>query len=140
MTTRSKDIGTRAESALVKYLRSEGFPLADRIPLKGDGDCGDVSDGTGALIFQSKAGHAAENAGDAQIARWIEEVHVQQANARADLGILVVKRKSYGLNRMGKWHAFIRGPLTLGGPWLTQRFLLEELVLHLRDQGYGDPL
>lgn len=140
MTNRPKRIGTSGETALVRYLRANGMPLADRLALHGSKDIGDVGDGTGSIIFEVKSGKAAENAGDQKIADWIEETQTEQDNARADWGILVVKRAGYGDTRVGKWWAIVRGPLTLGGPWLTQRFLLEELVLHLRDQGYGDPL
>ena len=38
MVTRSKDIGTRAETAVVRYLAAHGFPAAERRALHGATD------------------------------------------------------------------------------------------------------
>lgn len=138
--SRSKDIGTRAETAVVKYLRANGFPLADRLPLKGSKDIGDVGDGTGAVVFEIKAGRAAETASDKQIGLWLEETLTEKDNAHADHGVLVVKRAGKGEAQVGKWWAIVWSPAVLGGPFLTQRYLLEEYLQHLRYSGYGDPL
>ncbi len=35
MTTRSKEIGTAAETVVVRAARARGFPLADRLTLTG---------------------------------------------------------------------------------------------------------
>ena len=42
MVTRSKDIGTRAEAAVVRYLCANGWANAERRALRGSADWGDV--------------------------------------------------------------------------------------------------
>lgn len=136
--TKSKALGTAAETALVRYLQAHGFPYAERRALHGSMDLGDVT-GTPGIVWECKAGKAAETASDGQIALWIEETQVEQANAHADHGVLVVKRKGKGEAQVGCWWAIVRGPLMgADGPWVTQRLYLDEYVQWLHSRGYGD--
>lgn len=137
MTNKSKNLGTSAETAVVRWLRQNGFPQAERRALHGNVDLGDVT-GIPGVVIEIKAGKAAETASDKQIGLWVEETLVEQANAHADHGVLVVKRKGKGEAQVGSWWAIIRAPLGGEGPWVTQRLYLDEYVEYLRRLGYGD--
>lgn len=91
MTRRPKDIGTAAETAVVRYLVAHGFPLAERRAPHGSTDLGDVT-GTPGIVWEVKAGDAAKNASDNQIAAWMDETEIERANANAAFGFLIVQR------------------------------------------------
>lgn len=88
---RPKDIGTRAESAVVAFLKVNGFPLAERRALHGGTDLGDIT-GTPGLVWEVKGGEAAKTASDGQIAAWLDETERERTNAGAAYGFLVVAR------------------------------------------------
>ena len=92
MSARPKDIGTRAESAVVKYLAANGWPNAERRALHGNVDLGDVT-GTPGLAWEVKGGEAAKTASDNQIAAWFQEAQLEAANAGARFGFLVAARR-----------------------------------------------
>jgi hypothetical protein len=142
--SKSKQIGTTAETWLVKYLKSEGFSDADREPLRGKLDTGDVR--TAGVCWEVKAGATAKGASDGLVASWLAETEAERVNAGADLGVLVMARASYGEKRVGQWWAVV--PLWaflelhevgLGpGPTEPVRVHLATLVGLLKDAGYGD--
>lgn len=112
--SKAKQKGTLAESALVKYLRGHGFPLAERRALTGQFDQGDVT-GTPCLAWEVK------NHRTYKFAAWVKETEVERINAKADYGILVVK------------------PVGVGKPedfWAMMP--LAFMVDLLREAGYGD--
>jgi len=137
---RSKDIGTAAESAVVKYLRENGFGGAERRALRGALDCGDIT-GCGPLVIEVKAGAAAMNASDGQVEKWLEETETERDNAGADLGVLVLKRRGKG--SAGDWWAIQRewvfGPLSHVYRY-PARWMLKDWVIKTRADGYGDSL
>src|SRR5690625_4971284 len=90
--SRPRDIGTRAETAIVRTARQFGFPHAERKPLYGSRDQADVALCPGVLI-ESKAGKAAETASDNQIGEWMGEAEASRVNAGAAFCFLVTKRK-----------------------------------------------
>ena len=92
MTRRPKDIGTAAESAVVKVLREHGFPHAERRALHGSIDLGDIT-GTPGLVWEVKGGDAAKDASDNQIANWMDEAQTEAGNAGATYGFLIVARR-----------------------------------------------
>lgn len=155
---RSKAKGTAAESAVVTFLRANGFPHAERRALAGADDLGDVLV-TAGVIVECKAGAAAEQASDGQIAAWLDETERERVNANAALALLVTKRKGKGAANAGQWWAHLRGvalrriglhPLVgfalddlraLGAlDGLTIRLTLADAVTLLRAAGYGTPL
>lgn len=151
MTNRPKAIGTATESAVVAYLRTDGFPHAERRALAGFTDLGDIT-GTPLVVWEVKGGHAAETASDAQIRAWLQETERERANARADIGILITKRKAIGAQRAGHWwaHMTLGTVLDLSGKPTSEidpdimhvpvRLLLVDAVHLLRAAGYGDPV
>ena len=88
--TASKQKGTAFETLVVRYLRENGFPYAERAPLAGNKDRGDIT-GTPGLVWECK------NAKTHRLGEWIEETQVEASNAGPDwYGILVVKRPRHG--------------------------------------------
>jgi len=144
--TRSKDIGTSAETATVRWLREHGWPAAERRALTGALDCGDIA-GTPGICWEIKSGRAAEVASDGQILAWLMETEAERLNAGADIGILVTKRTSYGPARAGAWWAHLAlstwdclYEVPTPRPWdpaLSLRLRLDTVVPILHAAGYG---
>lgn len=108
--------GTAAESALVRFLQSRGWPYAERRALAGAKDKGDVT-GTPGLCWEQKS------AARICIPEWMRETEIERVNAGADYGVLVIKPRGVGETRVDQWAALL--PLSV---------VVE--LLHLA--GYGD--
>ena len=108
MANKPKAIGTAGETAVVRYVQRDGFPGAERLALHGTLDEGDATlcPGVGAEV---KAGKAAETASDAQVAVWLAEAEVERVNRRADMMLLVLKRKGKGHANAGQWWVYLPG-------------------------------
>lgn len=132
--SRSKQIGTKAETAVVRVLR-EFWPNTERRALKGALDIGDIVNAGRGIVWEVKGGDAARGAGDGQIETWLDETERERSNARADLGVLVVQRKSIGLANAGRWWAIIRGRTAAGSP-MTMRYYLREYARMLHEAGF----
>lgn len=103
---RSKSVGTQAETAVVRYLRTHGWPYAERRALAGAHDLGDIT-GTPGVCWEVKSGKTAEKAGDGLIRDWLDETETERRHAGADIGILVTKRAGYGPERAASWWAHL---------------------------------
>lgn len=136
MTNRPKSIGTAGETAVTRYAREHGFPLADRRPLKGINDEGDILLCPGAII-EVKSGKSAQNASYNQVLAWLEETERERVNARADTAALVVQRKGYGIGRVETWSFWYQAKYPF--PGVAMRTLADGLRM-LRHSGWGDPL
>ncbi|MEU4534322.1 hypothetical protein AB0G15_05565 [Streptosporangium sp. NPDC023825] len=147
---RPKDIGTAAETAVVKALRLNGFPHAERRALAGSYDLGDIT-GTPGICWEVKGGAAAKDASDGQIEKWLAETETERLNSRSDIGVLVVQRRGIGPKNADRWWAIF--PLWLLdslakdlhvvslNTWhIPVRMTLGNLCTLLRDAGYGQPL
>ena len=115
--SRAKQKGTSAETALVRYLQNNGWPLAERRALASANDLGDVV-GTIGLCWEVK------NQRTYSIPAWLDETKIEQKNSRSDYGILIVKPNGVGLNSVDKWWAIMD---------------VESIAKLLRDAGYGSP-
>ena len=155
--TRPRDIGTAAESAVLRVLRT-AFPSAERSPLHGGLDEGDII-GT-PFTWEVKGGHAAENASDGQIMAWLDETATEVANRQkaftyrglgdslVNIGFLVTKRKGKGMTSANLWWAHLKSDdfarIMIGGdseeemPVVPVRLLLEDLLEVLRINGYTE--
>lgn len=150
---RSKDIGTAAETAVVRWLQANGWPHAERRALRGNQDAGDVT-GTPGVCWEVKAGQAAINASDGQIADWLTEVIRETTHGHGEFGILIQRRR--GKADPGNWWSWLplidlvrladRCSTRPGGGLFTPdiggapcRLRLADLTNLLRDAGYGDP-
>lgn len=145
-------IGTAAESAVVTFLRGNGWPSAERRQLRGILDAGDIT-GTPSIAWEVKGGEAARTASDGLIRLWLDQAETERVNARADVGVLVVVRKGVGPANAGRWHAWldlaVAAWLSHPGGWVTPppvpdripvRLQLADVCALLRLRGYGSPL
>lgn len=131
--SRPRDIGTRVESAIVKACHAAGFPYADRQPLRGNRDQGDIILCPG-VIIEAKGGKAAETASDNQILKWLDDLDKAQKVADADKAFLVTKRPGVGHVNAARWWAHT---------WLYQgdyrapiRLTLGDALMFLKREGW----
>jgi hypothetical protein len=92
--SKSKRRGTAAESAVVAYLQTHGYPLAERRALRGADDRGDIAGLPGAIVEVKDV--AAVN-----LAGWLDEATAEAANARVPLGVVIRRRR--GRPDVGQW-------------------------------------
>lgn len=131
MTTKSKQIGTRTETMVVRYLREHGFPHAERRVLAGTYDLGDILVER-RIIAQVKGGQAAEQASDPKLRQWCEDTEKQRQNAKAEHAFLVVKRAGHGVTKIGGWW------VVTNNMGLLCRFRLDEYVAYLNSLVGGE--
>lgn len=154
MTNRPKARGTAAETAVVRYARTHGYPWAERLALQGAADCGDISliPGRAAIIeVKSYAGApSAGQPGPALLAEWMAQTAAERDNAGADLALLVVRRK--GTTDPGRWFAYatvgdlavLAGDAHLHHPGSVHLdapvcLALADMLNLARGGGYGEP-
>lgn len=120
MANKSKQKGTSFETMIKEYLNNNGFPDAERTPLKGGADTGDINgvknrnSGRNA-IFQCK------NQKSFQLSQWLDDT-VEQAKNKGDaVPALIVKRPNKGVSSLGDTYAVLR---------------LSDLVDLLKEAGY----
>lgn len=94
--SRSKDKGTRAETAVVEYASHSGFPYADRLALKGSLDRGDVGWCPG-IVSEVKDDKSFDFGG------WLRETEAEKRHAKAQHAFLIVKPAGVGYSRVGQW-------------------------------------
>lgn len=75
--SRSKTKGTSWETAIVRFLADQGFPHVERRALTGSQDRGDIAGIPGVVI-------EAKNTQRAELAAWVDEAAIEQANDNAD--------------------------------------------------------
>ncbi len=110
--SKSKNIGTRAETAVRNYLLTVGYSelAAHRNVLKGSDDEGDVwlrEENRGLIVFEVKGGKAAKEASYGQIQKWFDEATLERDNAKGAFGFLVTQRAGVGYPRAGEWWAYV---------------------------------
>ena len=88
MTNKSKAKGTRAESAVVNYLR-QWWPNVERRTMSGSFDKGDIA-GLPLGVVEVKDCKAM------QLATWVDEALAETINADADFGVVWHKRARRG--------------------------------------------
>ena len=142
--SRSGDIGTKTAESVVRVMRANGWPDAERSALHGAKDRGDLT-GIGLVCVEVKGGHTAEQASDGQVLAWMAELDTECVNKGADLGVLVMKRKGVGhgnaerwwavmwLHDIGEAYGFPHGPLAD----IPVRMTLADACRVLSALGYG---
>jgi hypothetical protein len=105
MSNPSKNKGTAAETAVVRWAREHGYPHADRQPLRGNRDAGDIALCPGVIVEvkNRRLATGVPTAGD--LTEWMRQTELEREVARADVGILVVKRG--GTTDPGRWFAYV---------------------------------
>ena len=107
MANPSKNKGTAAETAVVRYAWAQGFTDAERIALSGSNDQGDVVlMREPKIIIEVKAGKTAQTASLGQISKWLDEAQRERDNAGAVHGFLFVQRQGFGNSRVGSWECW----------------------------------
>jgi hypothetical protein len=100
MVNKPKQKGTAGESAVVAYLRTAGFPYAERLALQGGKDRGDITGIPGIVIEVKAVQEYSFNA-------WLKEARVERDNAGADFGLVVAKPRMVGTTRTRHWYALM---------------------------------
>lgn len=142
---RSKAKGTAAETAVVRWARVNGFPGADRQPLRGNRDAGDIALAPGIILeVKSVATAASGQPGAKLLETWLAQTDVETANAGAAHGLLVVKRsgtadprKWWCYIRLGEWLRLTGAHLPLPDPSQPVCVSLASAAAVLRSAGYG---
>lgn len=148
MVNPSKQRGTAAETACVRWLRENGFPWADRQPLRGNRDAGDLTIAPG-LIAEVKSHKSAATGqpGHKQLETWLEQTDIETLNAGAEHGVLIVKRA--GTTNVGMWWAHMRlgaflkllgCPQSISNPNDPVHTSVASMAAILRARGYGQEL
>jgi Holliday junction resolvase len=83
----SKARGTAWERRLADYLRDHGFPYADRLPLRGSKDVGDIG-GVPGFVIECKSHKQID------LATWVDEAVVEKLNARSRFAAVIFPRRS----------------------------------------------
>lgn len=78
--------GTGWETAIVDYLRTQGFPYTERRALAGKADRGDIAGLPGVVI-------EAKNQARFDISEWLNEAETEKANDGAWLGVVWAKKR-----------------------------------------------
>ena len=97
--SKSKQKGTLAETAVADFLR-QTFPAVERRTLSGANDKGDIA-GVPNCVFEVK------NQRSYKIHEWMKETETERINAKADLGILVIKPNGVGVANTNQWWAVV---------------------------------
>jgi hypothetical protein len=98
--SRSRAKGTAAESQVVAYLQSMGFPKAERRALHGVNDRGDVT-GIPSTVIQVK------NWDQMELGQWVNQAIRQRDTDGAAWGVVWHKRKKYQFP--GQWYVTMTG-------------------------------
>jgi hypothetical protein len=98
--SKSRAKGTKAETAIVNYLRANGFPHAERRALAGSADKGDIAGVPGVVI-------EAKDCVRAELAAWADEAAQEAVNAGAPVGAVWFKRR--GTTDPGRWFVLLDG-------------------------------
>lgn len=96
--SKQKAKGTAAETAVVKFLRDNGFKYAERRALTGNYDQGDIT-GCGPVVFEVK------NHKTMDLSGWVAELVEEIRNANAITGAVVAKKR--GTTYPGDWYAIL---------------------------------
>lgn len=83
----AKAKGTREESRVVAFLRERGWAHADRVPLSGARDRGDVTIGPGSPVIEVK------NQARHSLGEWLDEAEEEASNAGAPFGVVWFHRR-----------------------------------------------
>lgn len=94
--SKSKQKGTAAESATVKWLQSKGRKYVERRSLSGVNDRGDIA-GVNSVVIEVK------NHARMELAAWVAELIVEIGNDKAETGVVIHKKK--GTTDVGEWYA-----------------------------------
>lgn len=96
----NKQKGTKAETAIVRYLRANGHPDAERRALAGVADRADIA-GVPGVVIESK------DCGRFELAKWLDEATKERDNAGVPIGVVWAKRR--GRSSPADWYVIMDG-------------------------------
>ena len=103
MSNPPKARGTRAETAVVRYLTGQGIP-AHRVALAGAADHGDIWVAGGRMVIEVKSRQSLPS--HTQVRDWRWEASEEASRVPAcDISVLIVKRP--GSAEVGQWWAWL---------------------------------
>lgn len=94
--SKSKQKGTAAETAVVKWLQEKGRKDVERRALSGILDRGDIAGIPGVVI-------EVKNHAKMTLSQWLDELDVEVKNDKADTGVVLHKKR--GTTDVGQWYA-----------------------------------
>ena len=94
--SKSKQKGTSAETAVVRWLHEQGRKAVERRALHGTADRGDIA-GIPSVVIEVK------NHARMELSQWLSELEVEMRNDKADTGVVIHKKK--GTTDVGQWYA-----------------------------------
>lgn len=94
--SKAKQKGTAAETAVVQWLKSEGWLYAERRALQGNLDKGDINMGAPVVI-------EVKDHKTITLSEWLKELKVEMFNAKVDVGCVLAKKR--GTTSVGDWYA-----------------------------------
>jgi len=94
--SKAKQKGTAAETAVVQWLKSEGWKYAERRALHGNLDKGDINMGAPVVI-------EVKDHKTITLSEWLKELKVEMANAEVEVGAVIAKKR--GTMQVGDWYA-----------------------------------
>jgi hypothetical protein len=103
----SKQKGTSFETMIKNYLNEHGFPDAERTPLKGGADTGDIN-GIKNRVTGRNAIVQCKNQRQFQLSQWLDATVSQAKNKGDAIPALVVKRPNKGVTSLGDTYAVLR--------------------------------
>lgn len=98
--SRERAKGTRAENAVVDYLRQRGFRTAERRAQRGTNDAGDLT-GLPGYVVEIKDHVRLE------LAAWVDEAEAERRNDGAHIAVVWHKRRGKG--SAGDWYVTMTG-------------------------------
>lgn len=102
--SRAKAMGTAVETAAVRWLTENGFPLAERLALHGSADQGDIRlQRAPTIIAECKRAMLG-----VQVTPWMRELDTEVRNAGASYGLLIAQQKGVGIGRVHRWVGAMR--------------------------------
>jgi len=112
----SKQKGTAAETAVVRWFQDHGWPRAERRALSGAYDMGDINLEPGIVV-------EVKNTKTITLAEFVAETERERINANAEFGMCVIKKR--GTTDPGQFYAVTS---------------LDQMAWLLRAAGYGHGL
>lgn len=105
--TRSKDIGTKAETGICGYLTGELGILFERGALRGRFDRGDIHAHDFPITIEAKAGKVLN------LRKYGDQLAIECANKNTDYGVVIWKPPGVGYSRLEQWLALEWAPVAL---------------------------
>jgi Holliday junction resolvase len=100
VANRSKQKGTAAETAVVRFLQDSGWPHAERRTLSGAHDKGDISGVVGVSI-------EVKDHKTISLSEFLSEALVEKENAGAKVGFAWIKKRM--TTNPGNWYVLMDG-------------------------------